>query len=168
MAAQQSFDVTTGVDLQEVDNAVNQAVKEIRQRFDFKGQVAEIELRRDEGSLTLRASDEFHLRSMWDVLLGKLVKRKVPTKNLRPSDVEAAAGGTVRMEVTLQQGLPTDVCRRIVKIIKDRKLKKVQASIQGDQVRIASPSRDALQEVISILREQEFDLELQFTNFRSQ
>jgi uncharacterized protein YajQ (UPF0234 family) len=166
MAQMQSFDVTSGVDLQEVDNAVNQARKEIGQRYDFKGKKAEIEFDRKAGKLTLVAQDEFYLDQMWNVLRERMVGRKVPIKNLSRGKVEPASGGTVRQEVLLKQGISQDTCRAIVKLIKDKKLKKVQAAIQGDAVRVSSPSRDELQGVIQLLKEQDYDVELQFGNYR--
>ncbi|MBE3072017.1 MAG: YajQ family cyclic di-GMP-binding protein [Acidobacteria bacterium] len=161
-----SFDVTSGVDLQEVDNAVNQARKEVAQRYDFKGSKAAIEFDRGEGTLTLTAEDEFKMQSLWEVVQTRLVKRSVPVKNLKPGAIERGANDTVRRVITLQQGIPTDTGRQIVKFLKDRKLRKVQAAIQGDQLRISSPSRDELQDVIRLLREQDFDIALQFGNYR--
>lgn len=166
MAANQSFDVTSGVDLQEVDNAVNQAQKEIGQRYDFKGQKAELEYDRKEGTLMLSASDEYYLNAMWQVIQERLFSRKVPIKNLDRGKIEPASGGTVRQVVKLKQGISQDTCRAIVKFLKDQKLKKVQAAIQGDAVRITSPSRDDLQEVITLLKGQDYDVELQFGNYR--
>jgi uncharacterized protein YajQ (UPF0234 family) len=168
MAATQSFDVTTGCDLQEVDNAVNQALKEIHQRFDFKGLKVGIELRRAENLLVLTAPDDLRIKAAWEVLLGRMTRRGVPTKNLHAGKVEPAAGGTARLEVTLQQGIPTETARAIVKLLKDRRFRKVQAAIQGDQVRVSSPSRDELQAVIVLLKEQDFGVELAFGNYRSQ
>ncbi len=167
MAANQSFDVTTGCDLQEVDNAVNQAMKEIRQRYDFKGTNVEIEFRRAENKLVLHAPDEFKLRSAYEVLQEKLIRRKVPVKNLKLGKVTPAGGGTATQEIDLQQGIPIETAREIVKLIKAQKIKKVQSEIQGDQVRISSPSRDDLQQVIHLLREQDFGIELQFGNYRT-
>ena len=161
-----SFDVTSRVDLQEVDNAVNQARKEVAQRYDFKGSKAAIEFDRGEGTLTLTAEDEFKMQSLWEVVQTRLVKRSVPVKNLKPGAIERGANDTVRRVITLQQGIPTDTGRQIVKFLKDRKLRKVQAAIQGDQLRISSPSRDELQDVIRLLREQDFDIALQFGNYR--
>lgn len=168
MAPSESFDITTGCDLQEVDNAVNQARKEIGQRYDFKGAAVAIEFRRDEPSLTLTAPDEFKLRAAWDVLLGRMTRRGVPTKNLHAGSIESAGGGAARIRVELQQGISTDTARAIVKSIKELRLKKVQAAIQGDQVRVSSSSRDSLQEVIAALKEQDFGIELRFGNYRSQ
>lgn len=167
MAKMESFDVTTGVDLQEVDNAVNQARKEVAQRYDFKGQRAEIDYDRKAAKLTLAASDEFYLQQLWNVVRERMISRKVPVKNLRPGKVEPAGGGTVRQEVQLAQGLSQDTARAIVKFLKDQKLKKVQSQIQGDAVRISGPSRDELQSVIQLLKGQDYDVELQFGNYRS-
>jgi uncharacterized protein YajQ (UPF0234 family) len=161
-----SFDVTSKVDLQEVDNAVNQARKEIAQRYDFKGSKAAIDFDRTEGTLTLVADDEFKMQALWEVLETRLVRRKVPLKNMKRGEIERGANDTVRRLVTLQQGIPTEAGREIVKFLKDRKLKKVQPAIQGDQLRISSASRDELQAVIHLLREQDFGVELQFGNYR--
>ncbi len=161
-----SFDVTSTVDMQEVDNAVNQARKEVAQRYDFKGSKAAIELNRAEHTLTLVADDEFKMQVLWELLQGRMVKRHVPVKNLKLGDIERGAKDTVRRVITLQQGIPTDTARAIVKFLKDRKLKKVQAAIQGDQVRISSPSKDELQAVMGLLREEDFDIALQFGNYR--
>ena len=167
MAGTQSFDITSGCDLQEVDNAVNQATKEIRQRYDFKGLKVAVDFLRAENKLVLRSPDEFKLNAMWEVLQQKLVRRNVPIRNLRRGKVMPAGGGTVTQEVELQQGIATETARAIVKLIKDRKIRKVQAEIQGDQVRVFSPSRDDLQEVLRVMREQDFGVELNFGNFRS-
>ena len=166
MAGTESFDVTSGVDLQEVDNAVNQAKKEIAQRYDFKGQKAEIEYDRKAAKLELHASDEYYLNAMWQVLRERMISRHVPIKNLQRGKVEPASGGTVRQEVNLQQGIPQETCRAIVKLIKEQKLKKVQSQVQGDAVRISSPSRDELQGVMALLRQQDYDFELKFGNYR--
>ena len=166
MAGACSFDVTSKVDLQEVDNAVNQARKEVAQRYDFKGSKAAIDFDRAEGTLTLVADDEFKMRALWEVLQTRLVRRKVPVKNLKPGSIERAANDTVRRLITLQQGIPTEAARAVVKLLKDRKLRKVQAAIQGDQIRITSPSKDELQSVIQMLREEDFGIELQFGNSR--
>ncbi|HXW05828.1 MAG TPA: YajQ family cyclic di-GMP-binding protein [Vicinamibacterales bacterium] len=166
MAAVASFDITSGVDLQEVDNAVNQARKEVAQRYDFKGSRAAIEFNRSENTITLIADDEFKMGALWDILQGRLVRRGVPTKNLTPGSIERAANDTVRRVVSLQQGIPTEAAREIVKFLKDRKLKKVQAAIQADQVRVSSPSKDDLQEAIRLLRDHDFGVALQFGNYR--
>jgi uncharacterized protein YajQ (UPF0234 family) len=166
MSVNQSFDVTTGCDLQEVDNAVNQATKEIHQRYDFKGVTAGIDYLRSESKIVLTGPNEYKLEALWEVLLSKLVKRGVPVKNLHRGQIRTT-GSTARQEIELQQGIPTETARAIVKLLKDRKLKKVQAAIQGDQLRISSPSRDDLQAVIALLKEQSYDIELKFGNFRS-
>src|SRR3954468_10420603 len=142
MANVASFDITSGVDLQEVDNAVNQARKEVAQRYDFKGSRAAIEFNRTENSLTLVADDEFKLNALWEILQGRLVRRGVPTKNLTPGTIERAANDTVRRVITLQQGIPTEAAKAIVQFLKDRKMKKVTAAIQAEQVRISSASKD--------------------------
>jgi uncharacterized protein YajQ (UPF0234 family) len=166
MAASYSFDVTSNIDMPEVDNAVNQARKEIGQRFDFKGSSAAIDLDQKAATLTLTAEDNFRLESVWDVLQTRLIKRNVPVKNLKRGEIETAAGSTVRQVITLQQGIPTEAARDIVKHLKDLKLKKVQASIQGDQVRVTSPSKDDLQGAMQALRAKDFGVALQFGNYR--
>jgi hypothetical protein len=166
MAATSSFDVTSEVDFQEVDNALNQARKEVVQRYDFKGAKADISLNQADKTLTLVTSDEFKMTALWDIVLARLVRRSVPTKNFTLGPNEPAAGGTVRRVITIQQGIPTEAAREIVKFLKDRKIRKVQAAIQGDQLRISSPSKDDLQEVMGLLREQDFGVALQFGNYR--
>jgi uncharacterized protein YajQ (UPF0234 family) len=166
MAAQASFDITSGVDLQEVDNAVNQARKELGQRYDFKGSKTTIELNRAENTIDIVTDDDFRMESVWDTLQTRMVKRGVPIKNLKPAENQPIAGGLVRRVVTLQQGVPSEVAREIVKFLKDQKLRKVQAAIQGDQVRVSSPSRDDLQGAIRLLRAHDFGIELQFGNYR--
>ena len=167
MAAMNSFDVTSTVDLQEVHNAINQARKEIGQRYDFKGSPAAVELDQKNNTLTLTAEDKFKLGALWEVVQTRMVRRNVPVKNLKPGEIENAAGGTVRQVVTLQMGIPSDTAREIVKALKDAKMKKVQAAIQGDQVRISSPSKDELQAAMQLLRDQDFGIALQFGNYRS-
>ncbi len=164
MAAENSFDVVSKIDMSEVTNAVSQAMKEISQRFDFKGSKSNITQEKD--ALVIASDDEYKLKSVVDILQTKLVKRGVPIKNLSFSKVEPAQGGTVRQRGTLQQGIPTDKAKEIVKVIKDSKI-KVQASIQADQVRVSGKNRDDLQTVIQLLKGKEFGLELQFTNYRS-
>ena len=166
MAAQVSFDVTSGVDLQEVDNAVNQAKKELAQRYDFKGSKASIELKKAENQIELIADDTFKMDAVWDILLTRMVRRGVPTKNLKPSDVTPIAGGLVKRTVELQQGIPSDAAKEIVKFLKEQKLKKVQAAIQGDQLRVSSPSKDELQATMRLLKAKDFGCELQFGNYR--
>ena len=166
MAIQPSFDITSTVDLQEVDNALNQARKEVAQRYDFKGSKASIDFDAKESKLVLVADDEFKLNALWEIVLTRLVRRNVPTKNLARGDALPSANSTVRQEVALQQGITSDKAREIVRFIKDAKLKKVQAAIQGDQLRITSTSKDELQEVMRLLREQDFGVALQFGNYR--
>src|ERR671912_1523324 len=166
MAAQASFDITSGVDIQEVDNAVNQARKEIAQRYDFKGSRAAIDLNRTDNTITLTADDEFKMNAVWEILQGRMVRRGVPTKNLTLGEIERAANDTVRRVISLQQGIPTEAAKEIVKFLKDRKIKKVQAAIQADQVRVSSPSKDELQDAMRQLREHDFGCALQFGNYR--
>ncbi|HEY9516211.1 MAG TPA: YajQ family cyclic di-GMP-binding protein [Gemmatimonadaceae bacterium] len=166
MAQQNSFDVTTGVDLQEVDNAVNQAQKEIAQRYDFKGAKVSIDFRRAENMIVLVADDDYKMRALFDVLQARLIKRAVPVKNLELGEIKPAGGDTVRREVKLKTALDSDTARKVAATIKDAKLKKVQAAIQGDQVRVSSPSKDDLQEAMSLLRAQDFGVELIFGNYR--
>jgi uncharacterized protein YajQ (UPF0234 family) len=166
VAAASTFDVTTGVDLQEVDNAVNQAQKEIAQRYDFKGTKVSLEFTRATNTLVLVADDDFRMRALFDVLQQKLIKRGVSVKNLTIGEIKPAGGDTVRREITLKTALDGDTAKKVVAAIKDAKLKKVQASIQGEQVRVTSPSRDDLQDVIALLRGQDFGVELKFGNYR--
>ncbi|MBC7894881.1 MAG: YajQ family cyclic di-GMP-binding protein [Cytophagaceae bacterium] len=166
MADTNSFDVTTGVDLQEVDNAVNQAQKEIAQRYDFKGSKAAIDFDRTGGKLKLVADDDFKMRALYDVLQTKLIKRGVPVKNLDEGETIAAGGDTVRKEIGLKMALDSETAKKVAAAIKEAKLKKVQAAIQGDQVRVSSPSKDELQVAIALLRKEDFGVELKFGNFR--
>ena len=166
MASQCSFDVTSNVDLQEVDNALNQARKEVAQRYDFKGSKASIDFDAKESKLVLVADDDFKLNSLWDIVQTRLVRRNVPVRNLTRGTITPAANTTVRQEIALQQGIPVEKARDIVKFLKDAKLKKVQASIQGDQLRVTSPSKDDLQDAMRQLREQDFGVALQFGNYR--
>jgi uncharacterized protein YajQ (UPF0234 family) len=166
MPAASSFDVTSPVDFQEVDNALNQARKEVGQRYDFKDAKAEITLNPTEKTLTLVADDDFKMTALWEIVQTRLVRRGVPTKNFKAGETEAAAGGAVRRVYTIQQGIPIEAAREIVKYIKDQKLKKVQASIQGDQVRVTSPSKDDLQNAMHALREHDFGVALSFGNYR--
>ncbi len=161
-----TFDIVSKIDLAEVNNAVQQALKEIHTRFDLKDSKSDIQLIEKDNKLVLASLDEFKLKAVNDVLEQKLVKRKVPLKGLTFGAVTPAAGSTVRQEITLQQGIPIEKAREIVKAIKDSK-KKVQASIQGDFVRISGRDRDTLQEVIALLRGRDFGIDMQFTNYRS-
>jgi len=166
MADASSFDVTSTVDLQEVDNAVNQVRKEIAQRYDFKGSVAAIEFNKAENSMALVADDTFKMDQVWDILQTRLIRRNVSVKNMKLGDVEPAANSTVRRKIELKQGIDSDAAREIVKYLKEQKLKKVQANIQGDQLRITSSSKDELQEVMRLLRAHDFGIALQFGNYR--
>jgi uncharacterized protein YajQ (UPF0234 family) len=158
-----SFDVVSEVDRQEVDNAVNQTRKEVAQRYDLKSANAEIELEKDEIRIT--ASDEYTVKVVVDVLQSKFVRRAISLKALSYADIEPAGGGRAKQKITVQQGIQTEKAREIVKLIKDRKL-KVQAQIQNDQVRVSGKKRDDLQQVIQLLKQHDFDLPLQFSNFR--
>jgi len=166
MPTASSFDVTTGVDLQEVDNAINQAQKEIAQRYDFKGSKATIEFKRAEEQIDLVADSDFQMRALFDVVQAKLIKRGVSVKNLDIGEIKPAGGDTVRREIKLKTKLDGDTAKKVAAAIKDAKLKKVQAAIQGDQVRVTSPSRDDLQEAIALLRGKDFGVELKFGNYR--
>ena len=164
MAQQNSFDIVSQVDTAEVANAINQTVKEVRQRFDFKGSSANVVLEKTE--LLLTAEDETKLRNMNDILQQKLVRRAVPLKALSYGNIEPAAGGTVRQRVQIQQGIPQEKAKEVVRFIKDSKV-KVQASIQGDVIRVSGRDRDTLQEVIALLKNKDFAIHMQFTNYRS-
>jgi len=166
MATACSFDITSTVDLQEVDNALNQARKELAQRYDFKGSKATIEFDAKESKMTLVADDNLKLNALWEIIQTRLIRRNVPTQNLTRGTVIAASGSMLRQEITLQQGISSDVAREIVKCLKESGPKKVQASIQGDQLRVTSNSRDDLQEAMGVLRSKEFGVALQFGNYR--
>ena len=166
MAANPSFDVSTGADLQEVDNAVNQAVKEVGQRYDFKDSHCTIELDRAKAEIRLAADNEFRMDALVDILRTKLIKRGVPVRNLRIGDLIPGAGTSVRRIIGIAQGIPQETAKKIVKAIKDQGFKKVQTSIQGEEVRVTAPSKDELQQVIAFLRAGDFELELKFGNYR--
>ncbi len=162
-----SFDITTSVDLQEVDNAVNQASKEIAQRYDFKdAKLATVELRRVEGLVKLSSDTDMRLRAMWDILQSKLIKRGVPVANLDAGEPTPGGGDTWHRDIKLKQSLDGETCKKVVAAIKAEKFKKVQASIQGDTVRVTAPSRDELQAVIAFCKGQDFGVALQFGNYR--
>jgi uncharacterized protein YajQ (UPF0234 family) len=167
MAKTESFDISTGVDLQEVDNAVNQARREIGNRFDFKNVVAEIDFDRAGAKLTLHTADDFKVEAIWQVLEQRFRARSVPLINLKRGDVEKAGGSTVRQVVNITQSIDPDTARKIVKFLKDGKYKKVQTQIQGDEVRVSAPSRDELQSVITALKAEDWGMELKFGNYRS-
>jgi uncharacterized protein YajQ (UPF0234 family) len=166
MAQTSSFDVTTGVDLQEVDNAINQTQKEIAQRYDFKGSKAEVDFRRAENKILLVADSDFQMTALFDVLQAKFIKRGVPVKNLDIGETKPAGGDTVRREIGLKMSLDGETAKKVAAAIKDAKLKKVQAAIQGDQVRVSSPSKDDLQDAMALLRGKDFGVELKFGNYR--
>jgi len=166
MAKEESFDITTGVDLQEVDNAVNQAVKEIANRFDFKNVLAEVEYDRAAARLDIHTADDYKLDAIWQVLSQRLVARNVPLKNLERGKATPAAGGTVRQEITMVQGIESDLAKKIVRFIKDQKFKKANAQVQGDAVRVSGPSRDELQAVMKAVKAEDWGIELKFGNYR--
>lgn len=161
-----SFDIVSKIDLAEVNNAIQQAAKEIQTRYDLKDSKSSIELKEKENQILLASQDEFKLRAVIEILEQKLAKRKVPLKGLSFGVVQAAAGSSVRQEISLQQGIPIEKAREIVKTVKDSK-KKVQASIQGDLVRVSGKDRDSLQEVIQLLRGHDFGIDMQFINYRT-
>src|SRR5579863_307341 len=161
-----SSDVVSKIELPEVQNAVQQALKEVIQRFDLKDSHSTIELNEKDNKILLASKDEFKLKAVIDILESKLVKRKVPLKGLSFGEIIPSAGSTVKQEISLQQGIVIEKARDIVKKIKDSKL-KVQASIQGDFIRVASKDRDTLQMAIKLLRESDFGIDMQFTNYRS-
>lgn len=166
MATNSSFDVSTGADLQEVDNAVNQARKEIQQRYDFKGTNCTIEFDRARSTLTLEADDDYKLKAVYDVLQSKFVKRGVPIKNMNAGTVQPATHGRARQEIALTQGIPVETAKQISKDVRGGGFKKVQVQIQGDELRVSSPSKDELQAVMQFLREQDYGIELNFGNYR--
>jgi uncharacterized protein YajQ (UPF0234 family) len=161
-----TFDVASKIDLNEVSNAVQQAVKEIQTRYDLKDSKSSIELHEKDHKVLLASSDEYKLKAVTEILNQKLVKRNVPLKGVQYGPVIAASHGSVRQEITLQQGIPTEKAREIVRVIKDSKL-RVQASIQGDLVRVSGKDRDTLQQVIALLRAKDFGIDVQFTNYRT-
>ena len=165
MADEHSFDIVSRVDMQEVSNAVQQAVKEISQRFDFKGSKSSIDLSKEKAEITLVADDDYKLKSLTEMLKAKLVKRNVSLKTLSFGNIEKAAGDTIRQVVSLQQGLSPERAKDITKLIKETKL-KVQAEIQKDQVRVRAKKIDDLQAVISMLKEKDFDFHIEYINYR--
>jgi cyclic-di-GMP-binding protein len=163
--AENTFDIVSKIDLQEVSNAIQNALKEVHTRFDLKDSKSDIQIE-GKDAIILSSQDEYKLKAVNDILQGKLVKRGVPLKGLTYGAVEAAAGSSVRQKISMQQGIPVEKAREIVKSIKDSK-KKVQASIQGDSVRVSGKDRDTLQEIIALLRGRDFGIDMQFTNYRS-
>ena len=164
--ANESFDITTGCDLQEVDNAVNQALREITGRFDFKNVLAEIEFDRTKNTIAIHTTDEYKLDAIWDVLAGRLIARKVPTQNLKRKDLEPSGGSTVRQTIELVQAIDAETAKKMAKFIRDQKFKKVTAQIQGDAVRVSGPSRDDLQATMAGLKGEDWGVELTFGNYR--
>ena len=164
--ASESFDITTGCDLQEVDNAVNQALREITGRFDFKHVLVEVEFDRAKATIGIHTADQYKLDAIWDVLMGRLIARKVPVQNVKRGEPQPAGGSTVRQEISLVQAIDGDTARRIAKFVRDLKLKKVQAQVQGDAVRVTGPSRDDLQATMGALRAEDWGIELTFGNYR--
>lgn len=161
-----SFDVASKIDLTEVLNAIQQASKEIQTRYDLKDSKSSIELKEKENKILLASSDEFKLKAVIEILGQKLVKRNVPLKGLEYGDITPASGGSVRQEISLQQGISTEKAKEIIKVLKDSKL-KVQTTIQADVVRVSGKDRDVLQEAIALLRGKEFGIDMQFLNFRT-
>ena len=161
-----TFDVVSKIELPEVSNAVQQTLKEVLTRYDLKDSHSTIQLNEKDHKLELHSKDEFKLKAVLEILEAKLVKRKVPLKGLTYGTIQQAAGSTVKQEISLQQGIPIEKAREIVKVIKNSK-KKVQASIQGDLVRVSGKDRDTLQEIIALLRQQDFGIDMQFTNYRT-
>jgi uncharacterized protein YajQ (UPF0234 family) len=160
-----TFDIVSKIDLQEVSNAIQQAMKEITTRFDLKDSKSAIAIE-GKDAIVLNSADDYKLKAVNDILQHKLVKRGVPLKGLTYGPVEPAAGGTARQKITMQQGIPVEKARDIVKVIKNSN-KKVQASIQGDLVRVSGKDRDTLQQIIALLRQQDFGIDMQFTNYRT-
>jgi cyclic-di-GMP-binding protein len=160
-----TFDVVSKIDLQEVSNAIQQAMKEITQRFDLKDSKSSIVIE-GKDAIILHSADDYKLKAVNDVFQQKLVKRGVPLKGLTYGPIEPAAGSTSKQKITMQQGIPIEKAREIVKLIKNSK-KKVQASIQGDLVRVSGKDRDTLQDIIALLRQQDFGIDMQFTNYRT-
>jgi uncharacterized protein YajQ (UPF0234 family) len=161
-----SFDVVSKIEMPEVQNAVQQALKEVQQRFDLKDSHSNIEVKEKDNKILLHSSDEFKLKAVVDILQSKLIKRQVPLKGLTYGEITPASGSTVKQEINLQQGIATEKAREIVKKIKDSKL-KVQVTIQGDYLRVAGKDRDTLQSAIALLRASDFGIDMQFTNYRT-
>ena len=164
MAKENSFDIASTVDLNEVTNAIHQTMKEVRQRFDFKGSQSEVQL--EEVELVLTSDDEYKLQSLTEILQQKLVKRKVSLKALSYGKIDSALGGTVRQRVAIQQGIPSEKAKEIARFIRDAKL-KVKSTIQENSVRVSGRDRDTLQKVMALLREKDFGIDMQFTNYRT-
>lgn len=164
MAKENTFDIASTVDLNEVTNAIHQTMKEVQQRFDFKGSQSEVKL--DEAELVLTSDDEYKLQSLTEILQQKLVKRKVPLRALSYGKIDSALGATVRQRVSIQQGISSEKAKEINRFIRDTKL-KVKTTIQEDSVRVSGRDRDTLQQVMTLLREKDFGIDMQFTNYRT-
>ena len=165
MASENSFDIVSKIEMQEIKNAIEQAMKEVAQRFDFKGSKSEIKLEEKNNEILVSSDDEYKLKSLIDILQSKLVKRGISLKALTYEKIESALGGTVKQNIKLQQGIPSEKAKEVVKVIKETRL-KVQSQIQGDQVRVTGKNRDDLQAIIKLLRERDFGIDMQFINYR--
>ncbi len=165
MASENSFDIVSKIEMQEIKNAIEQAMKEVGQRFDFKGSKSEIKLEEKSNEILVSSDDEYKLKSLLDILQSKLVKRGISLKALTYEKIESALGGTVKQNIKLQQGIPSEKAKEVVKVIKETRL-KVQSQIQGDQVRVTGKNRDDLQAIIKLLRERDFGIDMQFINYR--
>jgi uncharacterized protein YajQ (UPF0234 family) len=165
MASENSFDIVSKIEMQEIKNAIEQAMKEVAQRFDFKGSKSEIKLEEKNNEILVSSDDEYKLKSLLDILQSKLVKRGISLKALTYEKIESALGGTVKQNIKLQQGIPSEKAKEVVKAIKETRL-KVQSQIQGDQVRVTGKNRDDLQAIIKLLRERDFGIDMQFINYR--
>jgi uncharacterized protein YajQ (UPF0234 family) len=166
MAADNSFDIVSKIEMPEVVNAIQQALKDIQTRYDLKDSKSNIDLNEKDNKITLASADDYKIKAVREILESKLIKRKVPIRGFQYGVIQPSAGSTVKQEVTLQQGLSTEKAKEIVKVIKDSK-KKVQASIMGDYVRVTGKDRDSLQEIIALLRGHDFEIDMQFTNYRT-
>ncbi|MEK6538390.1 MAG: YajQ family cyclic di-GMP-binding protein [Nitrospirota bacterium] len=165
MASENSFDIVSKIEMQEIKNAIEQAMKEVAQRFDFKGSKSEIKLEEKNNEILVSSDDEYKLKSLLDILQSKLVKRGISLKALTYEKIESALGGTVKQNIKLQQGIPSEKAKEVIKVIKETRL-KVQSQIQGDQVRVTGKNRDDLQAIIKLLRERDFEIDMQFINYR--
>ena len=165
MASDNSFDIVSKIEMQEVKNASEQAMKEVAQRFDFKGSKSDVKLEEKNNEIIVSSDDEYKLKSLIDILQAKLVKRGISLKALTYGKIESALGSTVRQSIKLQQGIPSEKAKEIIKSIKETKL-KVQSQIQGDQLRVSGKNRDDLQSVIKLLRDRDFGIDMQFINYR--
>lgn len=166
MPQDSSFDITSKVDMQEIVNAIDQAVREITNRYDFKGVETNIDLNKEERKIILSSADDYKVRASYDILVNKLIKRGVPVKALTAKEPYQSGMNKMVMEITIQEGIPQDKAKEIVKFIKDSGIKKVQASIQKDIVRVSGPKKDDLQEIMQLLKSKDFGIDVQFANYR--